>query len=270
MTVLAFDHVVHFLEKPEGIIPKLEQQGIHAVEGGRHEGRGTYNALSYFDLSYIEYLGTYDQKLVEEGEQLHHSMMETIIDRNFEESIVRFAARTTNIEQVAADFRAKGLTVTGPTPLFRKRLDGSIISWKLLYAGEENDSLKLPFIIQWDDDDEKRRQEQIAQGVIGKQLPTVAFEGVTFVVRNAQQTAEKWSNYLNITIKKEYLDEQLNAKVIVLDLRGGELQFAEPVGAGIVKETLESKGEVPLQINLTGFAEEKTIEIQKARYNLKK
>lgn len=270
MTTLKFDHVVHFLEKPEGIIPKLKKEGIHAIEGGRHEGRGTYNVLSYFDLSYIEYLGTYDQKLVEEGNQLHHSMMETIIERDFEESIVRFAARTTNIDKVAADFRAKGLTVTGPTPLFRKRLDGSIISWKLLYAGEENDSLKLPFIIQWDDADEKRRQEQIDQGVIGKQLPTVAFEGVTFVVRNAQQTVERWSNYLNVLVKEEYENKDLNAKVIVLDLPGGELQFAEPLGEGIVQETLESKGEVPLQINLTGFSEEKVIEIQKARYNLKK
>lgn len=270
MTTFQFDHVVHFLEKPEGIIPKLETEGIHAVEGGRHEGRGTYNALSYFDLSYIEFLGTYDQTLVEEKEQLHHSMMETIINQNFEESIVRFAIRTTNITKVAEDFRAQGLTVSGPTPLFRKRPDGSVISWQLLYAGEENDGLKLPFIIQWDDNDEKRREEQVAQGVIGKQQPSVEFEGVTFVVRDAKETTKKWARYLDLTIKNSYIDEKLNAEVIVLDLPGGDLQFAQPIGEGIVKETLEKRGEVPLQINLSGFEKEKTLEIQKARYNLKK
>ena len=34
------------------------------------------------------------------------------------------------------------------------RPDGSVIDWRLLYAGEENDKLKLPFIIQWDESDE--------------------------------------------------------------------------------------------------------------------
>lgn len=270
MSKFQFDHVVHYLNKPEGIIPTLEKEGLHAVEGGRHEGRGTYNALSYFDLSYIEFLGAYDEELVENSDPHHHSMVETIIEKGFAENIVRFAARTTNIEAAAEHFKQLGATVNGPFPMFRKRPDGSVISWQLLYVGEENDSLKLPFIIQWDDHDEKRRKEQIEHGVIGKQLPTTHFEGVTFAVKNAQETAEKWSKYLELPIKIQYEDALLNAKVVVLDLPGGELQFAEPVGEGIVKTTLETEGEVPLQINFKGFENERVVEIQHARYQFKK
>lgn len=270
MTTFQFDHVVQYLEKPEDIISKLKEHGIHALEGGRHEGRGTYNALSYFDLSYIEFLGSYDKPLVAESKPVHHSMIETIIAKDFEEGFVRFAARTEDIHAEAEKFKALGLTVNGPFPLYRKRPDGSVISWQLLYIGEENDSLKLPFIIQWDDNDEVRRQQQIEQGVIGLQQPNVDFEGVLFAVENAEETASKWAKYLDLSMKNSFVDQGLNAKVVVLDLQGGELQFAEPLGEGIVQTTLEKDGEVPLQVNFLGFKEEKIVTLQNGRYAFKK
>ena len=52
-----FDHLVWFYKNPEYAINPLSAKGIHAVKGGRHESWGTYNSLSYFDLSYIEFLG---------------------------------------------------------------------------------------------------------------------------------------------------------------------------------------------------------------------
>ncbi|MGG0656165.1 VOC family protein [Rummeliibacillus pycnus] len=270
MVQLQFDHLVHFLDKPEDFIAELKEQNIHAVDGGVHEGRGTYNALSYFDLSYLEFLGTYDRDLVKNAKQAHHSMMETIIDADFREGFIRFASRTTDIEVVAKEWREKGLTVSGPHPLYRKRPDGSVISWRLLFGGEENDSLKLPFIIQWDDDDEKRRIEQIEQGVIGHQQLGIEFAGPTFAVKDSVETAKKWALYLDLVSKASYEDKELNAHVEVLALHGGDLHFASPNGDGIVQSILDEHGEVPFQANFVGASEDKTVELHNGRYHFKK
>ena len=53
----SFDHLVWFHHKPEKAIQPLSEKGIQVVHGGRHETWGTYNTLSYFGLSYIEFLG---------------------------------------------------------------------------------------------------------------------------------------------------------------------------------------------------------------------
>ncbi|EIJ78482.1 hypothetical protein PB1_13029 [Bacillus methanolicus PB1] len=87
----AFDHLVHFVEEPEEAIAILKENGIYAVEGGVHENCGTYNALSYFDLSYIEFLSTYDRKLVEQTEHPKHSLMETVVNDRFTEGFSRVA-----------------------------------------------------------------------------------------------------------------------------------------------------------------------------------
>lgn len=267
---LQFDHLVHFLDKPEKFITELKGLGVHSVEGGVHEGRGTYNALSYFDLSYLEYLGTYDRDLVKNTKQAHHSMMETIIQSDFKEGFTRFAIRTTDIEGVSKEFREKGLTVSGPHPLYRKRPDGSIISWRLLFAGEENDSLKLPFIIQWDDDDENRRREHIEQGIIGHQQEGLEFVGVTFAVEDAVETAKKWSHYLNLKLIESYNDVDLNAHIEVLELKGGNLHFATPLGDGVVKRILNERGEVPFQANFKGVNDVKIAELHNGRYSFGK
>lgn len=269
MTTFQFDHIVHFVDKPEEVIEELKKAKIHAVEGGAHENKGTYNALSYFDLSYIEYLGTYDRSLVVQLGSPRHGLTETLLKKNFEEGLVRFSIRTTDIEGVAKHLQEQELTVVGPEPLYRKRPDGSIISWKLLFVGEENNSLKLPFIIQWDDDDDKRRLEQIEHGVIGKQPENLKFAGVTFAVVDAEYTAKKWSKYLGLELEKAYVDSDLNAYVYVLTLPGGDLFFTSPIGAGVVADVLKKRGESPFQVNLSGAEEARTFELLNGRYHLR-
>ncbi|MBK3495843.1 VOC family protein [Viridibacillus sp. YIM B01967] len=265
-----FDHLVQFVEEPKDVVEPLKQQGIHAVEGGVHEGRGTYNALSYFDLSYIEYLGTYDRTLVAKTKHLPHSLIETVVNDNFNEGFVRFAVRTKDIKGVAKKLKEQGLSVRGPVPLYRKRPDGSIISWQLLYAGEENDSLQLPFIIQWDDNDDERRQEQVEKGVIGNQSEKIDFAGVTFAVNDAEQTARKWSQYLGLELAEAYVDKELNANVQVVSLNGGDLYFASPRGKGVVAQVLEERGERPFQVNFSGAKETHTFELLNGRYHFEK
>ena len=59
-----FDHLVHFVENPNEAIEVLKEKGIHAIKGGEHQNGQTYNTLSYFDLSYIEFIGVFDKQRI--------------------------------------------------------------------------------------------------------------------------------------------------------------------------------------------------------------
>lgn len=76
---LKFDHIVHYVHQPEQVFKALEPYGISAIQGGRHEQIGTYNALSYFDLSYIEWIGVYDHSLLPLGDRTsRYGLIETL------------------------------------------------------------------------------------------------------------------------------------------------------------------------------------------------
>jgi hypothetical protein len=60
MTTLKWDHAVQFVNQPDEAIATFAGQGLNAFAGGRHPGWGTWNALSYFGLTYIEFLAIYD------------------------------------------------------------------------------------------------------------------------------------------------------------------------------------------------------------------
>ncbi|PWA10668.1 hypothetical protein DCC39_10900 [Pueribacillus theae] len=251
-----FDHLVHFVEKPKKVIKELEKRGIHAVEGGKHQNHGTYNALCYFDLSYIEFLGTYDRELIKQTKHPRHSMRETIVKNKFKEGFVRFAVRTTDIEGVAARFREKGLTVNGPVPLSRQRPDGSVIEWRLLYAGDENGALELPFIIQWNESDEERRTDLIERQTIVSHPSKATFSHLSLAVNDLEQTVSKWSHLLDLNEGKAFIDKDLQAKCQTLELPGGNLVFCTPNGEGVVSEVLKRQGESIFQANFSGNTNE--------------
>lgn len=263
-----FDHLVHFVEDPKVAIEELKAYGIHAVEGGAHEKLGTYNSLSYFDLSYIEFLGTYDRTLVEQTEHLPYSLQETIVLDQFVEGFSRFAVRTTNIDQDAQKFREKGLQVNGPIPYSRKRPDGSLIEWQLLFVGDNQNDLPLPFIIQWNESDEERRNEQIKKQVIVPHPAGIAFSHVMFAVKDVDYTIEKWSNLLGLKAGDGYIDEKLQARCQTLELEGGNLVFCSPIGDGIVSEILEKRGEKPFQVNFSGGNRDVTFNLLGGIYNI--
>lgn len=264
-----FDHVVQYTDEPNKAIEGFKEKGINVVEGGAHNRGGTYNTLSYFDLSYIEFLGTTDIELLKDMEHPGHSLLETIVNNNFKEGFAKFAIRTTNIEAAAKHFREKGLTANGPFPLARKRPDGSVIEWQLLYPGEKGESLGLPFIIQWNESDEERKKDLTERNTITEHPSEAQFSHLTFAVDDLTKTVQKWSNYLNLKTGHVSFDEELQANTQTLLLPGGNLVFASPTGDGIVSNILEQHGEKLFQTNLTGNIDQ-SFEFFGAKYKMKK
>ena len=245
-----FDHLVHYVEEPHDVIPYLNQKGIHAVEGGKHGNRPTYNTLSYFDLSYIEFIGTSNRQALEKIDHPRFSNIETIINDQYKEGFVRFVVRTNNIEASAEHFRSKGLSVIGPIPLSRKRPDGTLLEWKLLYIGHEDEHLQLPYIIEWGESDEERRAELIDHHTIVEHPSGATLSNVIFAVHHVDDVIEKWSDWLGLEeMGNSYVDDTLNATCRTLKLPGGHLVFASPLGEGIVADVLAERGEKPFQVN---------------------
>lgn len=248
--VYKLDHIVHFVEKPEKLVNQMNAYGVHTVAGGRHEIWGSYNSLSYFDdLSYIEFIGIYDEKLFTQAAKNPFTLFETYEKRNRENGFTRIALRTNKIEEDAKRLRDVGLTVFGPDSFSRKRPDGSTVSWKLLHFGLEGQEIDFPFLIEWDDEDQERVDELVKNGTVrNHSLGNLKIKEVIFSV-SSLEIAKRWSKLFNFEVESS--DTFLKIKTPNCNL----LFTPNSDNQNIIKEVL-----------ISGANEEKIVEIENANY----
>lgn len=248
-----FDHLVWFFKKPEKAILPLKQRGIHIVKGGHHESWGTYNTLTYFGLSYIEFLGIENLSIAEKhGEnRLITQIVEQLAKEN-KEGPTKVAIRTNQIEELAIKLKAEGFTVYGPLTGERIRADGQVIRWSLLFPEYAKNKVSLPFFIEWEKLDEERYLELEHQGLIGTHLlGQPKLDSVGFVVNNLDKSLEIWKKMFDLKQGEEYIDSEINARCRILKLNGTNLLFCAPIGDGPAAKVLKEKGETPFLVNLT-------------------
>jgi Glyoxalase-like domain len=259
---LSFDHLVCFLKKPEEAILPLKERGIHAVKGGRHELWGTYNSLTYFGLSYIEFLGIENLSIAERHED--NRLITQIVDqlsKRKQEGPARIAVRTDSITKLTEKFKGKGYKVYGPIPGERVRSDGQVIRWSLLFPENEINELPLPFFIQWEKSDEERFVELEEQGLIDSSELGAKFVSVGLIVKNLDQTINKWGELINLKPSEEFIDTTINARCRKLDLSGTMLLFCSPIGEGLAEKVLKEKGETTFLVNLSGTNQSQIFEM---------
>ena len=250
----SFDHLVWFFEKPEEAILPLKYKGIRAVNGGRHETWGTYNSLTYFGLSYIEFLGIENLLIAEKQEdnRLITHIVQRLSKEN-QEGPARIAIRTDRIGELAVKLKEEGFTVYGPLPGERVRTDGQVIKWSLLFPESAENDLPLPFFIQWEKSDEERLSEFEQQGLLGSHVEgSPKFDSVGFVVHNLDQTIATWRKLFDLKQSEEFIDSTINARCRKLELSGTKLLFCTPLGEGPAERVLKEKGETPFLVNLVG------------------
>jgi len=267
-----FDHFIHVVNSPEKAIEQFTSVGLHAVSGGRHENHGTYNALTYFNsLSYVELLGIFDRSLVEKASEQKHSLRDTIVRNDYKEGTTRIAFRTKNIVGVAKTFKEAGLEVFGPIDFSRKRPDGGLVTWKLLFAGKEGQYPELPFFIQWDETDEERLASLSEQGTIGDHaIGRTKLLSVGITCKNIEATVKKWSRLLQHRVGESFIDDSLNAKAQTLIVPGGNINFYEPLGDGKVQEVLDNHGEKPFLLEIENEQKNEDIKLFDVIYRFKK
>lgn len=204
MPSLVWDHVVHYVNDLQQTIDTFESHGIAAHPGGDHPGWGTYNALSHFDLTYIEFLGIRDQdelKAISSWQVVSRDAGRFLPDQQI---LSRLALRTDDIETVADSLHAQGLHTSPILEGRRYDTEGQLIEWKMLTIDGEFEGVLYPFVIQWQQDDDARRaalkSKNLLQANVTKGL---ALTHAIIETEQPQALASHWASLFGIPLSTD-------------------------------------------------------------------
>ncbi|PGS28034.1 hypothetical protein COC59_06580 [Bacillus cereus] len=250
--MLRFDHLVHAVHgTPEEAAKQMQAHGFHTSIGGEHTTWGTWNSLSYFDLSYIEFLAVQHEDKAKKAD--NPLVQETVVKLQAGEGMLQIAIRTDTIEELAVKFSKHGLHTIGPFEGKRMRKDGRLLEWKMLFVKQEENGPKLPFFIQWNETDEERRNDLRNIGTITEHKNKVQqIETIHYAVKNVRETVRKWKAVMELIASPVMKNEEWNAECQSVSFGDIQVQFCEPVGEGLVQEYIKNHGEYPFAVEFKG------------------
>lgn len=193
MATIKWDHTVHYVNDLNQAIQTFHEAGLAAAFGGQHKDWGTYNALSYFDLSYLEFLAVENEKLAKQVDAHHVVVHDAVKHLPQEEILSRVALRTDDIETVAVQLKEHGAHLSEIFDGKRYDAKGNLIEWRMLSILGDFEGLPFPFIIQWGGTEEERREQLTKAGVIQKHSAgELAIKKAVFEVSNPEEVALRW------------------------------------------------------------------------------
>jgi catechol 2,3-dioxygenase-like lactoylglutathione lyase family enzyme len=254
--ITRFDHAVIAVSDLERAIEAYRSLGFDVFPGGRHEHRGTHNALIRFGgIDYIELLGVYDpDKAVHSGLN-GRTLAEFVRDR--EGGLVGHCYATDDIEAEAARMREAGLEVVGPFEMRRERPDGRALTWRLLVPVDVPWRRRWPFFIQWDDPDEERLS---VEGVGAHPNGARTVTGVAVAVYELEEAVRLYSTLFSAEPERRDESAELAAKRVSFDIRGFTIDLLAPTDDGPVRRALERDGEGPFEVTVEVADSEAAVE----------
>jgi hypothetical protein len=200
MATMKWDHLVHYVNDLVKPVEIFAEHGLIAFKGGSHKDWGTYNALSYFGLTYLEFLGIENLELAEATE--HNLVVKDAVKLLPEHEVLsRVVIRTDDIEGIAASLKAAGLSLS---PIIAgKRLDneGRLIEWRMMIIEGDFQGLDYPFIIQWSGTDAERLERLTSSGVIQPHpAGPVEIVRAVFHVSDPAVTANHWGTLFGLSV----------------------------------------------------------------------
>ncbi|PYZ96699.1 hypothetical protein CR205_13460 [Alteribacter lacisalsi] len=199
MALMEWDHTVHYVNDLEKAVQTFKDNGLHAIHGGSHKQWGTFNALSYFGLNYIEFMGVEDWEAARNPEAENLIAQDAVKNLPEEEVLSRVAIRTDHIETIRTSLLDHGLSVS--PVLNGKRLNGHgrLIEWKMVTVKGDYKGLLYPFFIQWKELDHERQALLKKEGVI-KDHPAgkVQLDEAVFLVDNPGAAADHWQTLFGL------------------------------------------------------------------------
>ncbi|RAK19091.1 glyoxalase-like protein [Anoxybacillus vitaminiphilus] len=255
---ITFDHLVHFTKSPEEAKTAFQLIGFHAIDGGKHPSWGTYNCLNYFTgLRYIEWIGFTDFDKAKTSDNV--LIQQIVTDFHKEEGFSQLAFRTNDMDAVINHVQAKGRKPIGPFTGSRKREDGKVLSWSMLFIEEEqDDTCRYPFFIQWGEPEEARMKEMepLMQHSIGS--PSLSYIGMH--VSDLDKSLQKYCHLFDmprqsVTQNKDEFGPYSELFIGNISVR---LYETAPIGHALINR--------PFLCGITKMPENKTIQVKNGIY----
>lgn len=244
---LYLDHIVHYVKDPEFVRKSFSERGFTTVKGGRHINWGTYNSLCYFSNEcYLEWIGIDNIEVARKSDNL--LIQQVFDDSKVGEGFTQLALRTNNIEGLANRLKENGHEVIGPVPGSRRREDGSFLDWSMLFISQGHEECRLPFFIQWGEEEELRREQ--FKPLTEHKVGNAQISAIYFAVTNSKSSADMWLSIFGSTKKEPFEEKKWNAQGYRVQVGGIEVFFCEPAGNGLVKQELIRRGERPFMCKI--------------------
>ena len=241
---LALDHLVHFIKAdPSEAAARWRNEGYKAVLGGSHENWGTYNSLLYIGQSYLAFLSIEKNHIAADAE---NPLINQLTDElPLGDGLGQLCFRTSNIEDLRIELKKKGFETL---PIFkgsRKRQDGSMLSWKMLFF-KENPDYKYPFFIDWGVEDDRRFEELRHLGFIDENLENKKIEAVFIASHDCEKSAESWKAIMLNSMGDVYISNDGKEKRASIEIGTANITFCQPLqDEGKAIEVLKKRGEKP-------------------------
>jgi len=244
--ITRFDHAVIAVANLERAIEAYRALGFEVSLGGRHEHRGTHNALIRFNgADYVELLGIYDPvKAIESGLN-GRTLAEFVRDR--QGGLVGHCYATDDIEADAARMREARLEMVGPFEMRRERPDGRALTWRLLVPEDIPWRRRWPFFIEWNDPDEVRLA---VEGLGDHANGARSVSGVAVAVNDLEEAVRLYSLLFGQEPTRRDEVTDLTATRTSFDVRGFVIDLLSPAGNGPVQEMLDRDGEGPFEVKI--------------------
>ncbi|KWX75912.1 hypothetical protein AMQ84_16295 [Paenibacillus riograndensis] len=197
-----WDHLVHYINNLDNVVEVFGEKGLIAFKGGSHKDWGTFNTLSYFGLTYIEFLGIESPELARStGYNL--VVQDAVAALPEHEVLSRVVIRTDDIEEMAASLTAAGLSLSPIMDGKRLDMSGSLIEWRMMTIAGDFGGLVYPFIIQWKGTDEERLARLTASGIVRPHPAGRAeIRRAVFRVSDPAAAAGHWADLFGLEVVK--------------------------------------------------------------------
>ncbi|SDC11775.1 Glyoxalase-like domain-containing protein [Pelagirhabdus alkalitolerans] len=241
MAKLVWDHTVHYVNDLEEARQHFEQQGITAFHGGSHKQWGTHNVLSYFDLTYLEFLGVENRELAESITDPNQVVKDAVDWLPSDEGLSRVALRTNDIEAVRKQLIMHGINASPIMPGKRYNAQNQLIEWKMMTISGDFQGLIYPFVIEWSDPDPDRYKMLKENGVISEHsLGQLTMSEAIYFVPDPEMTVNHWSTIFSIE-KTSPTSLKLGNQTFIFK-QGKEAALKELVLDGSVDQLIEMNG----------------------------
>ena len=234
------DHVMICVPDLARGIDAYTRLGFNVHAGGIHAGKGTHNAIAFFEDDYLELLSIRDKNAY-----LHNSPFGGLVELLERGGGLRYiVVQSDDLPADVAAMRARRVEVSEPAEGARRTPAGTELRWRAAMLGERN-PLPIFFIQHLTPLEERRRQVPVAgrhpNGVLRTDRAYIAVPDVAAAARTC-------SRVLGLPAPKVERGTVIKADMAVFNLGSTGLTVAQPAGPGPAADALARRGPGPFQV----------------------